>query len=80
MRLEKARRDIHMDKLKGMAGDLNPADLQQHLQGISWPIGKDDLAAQLKQKGAPEGVVSKVQGADTDQFQDQNDVMSKIGM
>lgn len=69
-----------MDKLKGMAGDLNPAELQQHLQGVSWPIGKDDLVTTLKQKGAPEGVVSKVEGADTDQFRDQNDVIAKLGL
>ncbi|MDQ3539575.1 MAG: DUF2795 domain-containing protein [Chloroflexota bacterium] len=71
-----------MDKLKDMVGGggFNPADLQKYTQGVSWPIGKDDLAAVMKQKGAPDGVVSKVQGSDATEFKDQNDLMSKISM
>lgn len=71
-----------MDKLKDMAGGsgFNPGDLQKYTQGVSWPIGKDDLAAVMKRNGAPDGIVSKVQGSDSNQFQDQNDLMSKVGM
>jgi hypothetical protein len=69
-----------MDKLKDAAGSFNPGDLQKYTQGVSWPIGKDDLAAIMKKNGAPDSLVSKVQGADVDQFQDQNQLMSKTGI
>lgn len=69
-----------MDKLKNMAGGFNPADLQKYTQGVSWPIGKDDLVNLMKQKGASDDVTKKVQDADGDQFKDQGDLMSKIGM
>ena len=69
-----------MDKLKKMAGDFNPADIQKYLSGVTWPIGKDDLVNILKQNNAPDGVVSKVQDADVSQFRDQGDLLSKIGL
>lgn len=69
-----------MDKLKNMAGDFNPMDLKKYVQGVTWPIGKDDLVTVLKQNGAPDNVTSKVQNADASQFKDQSDLLSKIGM
>lgn len=69
-----------MDRLKDMAGGFNPADIKKYLEGVTWPIGKDDLVNVLKQNGAPDGIVSKVQGSDASQFQDQNDVLAKVGM
>ncbi|MBA2758907.1 MAG: DUF2795 domain-containing protein [Chloroflexia bacterium] len=68
-----------MDRFKDMAGAFNPGDIKKYTQGVSWPIGKDDLVNVMKQNGAPDGVTSKVQDADADQFSDQNDVMSKLG-
>lgn len=69
-----------MDKLKDMAGGFNPGDIKKYTQGVSWPIGKDDLVSVLKQNGAPDTVVSKVQGSDASQFQNEGDLMSKIGI
>lgn len=69
-----------MDKLKGMTGGMNPADLMQYVKGVSWPIGKDDLVAIMKQNNAPDDVTNKVQKSDASQFQDQGDLLSKIGM
>lgn len=66
-----------MDKLKDMAGGFNPGDIKKYTQGVSWPIGKDDLVTVLKQNGAPDSVTSKVQGTDADQFKDEGDVLSK---
>lgn len=67
-----------MDKLKDMAGGFNPGDIKKYTQGVNWPVGKDDLVNVMKQNGAPDGVTSKVQGSDADQFQDEGDVMSKV--
>lgn len=69
-----------MDKLKDMAGGFNPMDLKKYVEGVTWPIGKDDLVTVLKQNGAPDSVTSKVQDSNVSQFKDQSDLLSKIGM
>lgn len=69
-----------MDKLGDAAGSFNPGDLQKFTQGVNWPIAKDDLAAIMKKNGAPDSLVSRVQGADVDQFQDQNELMARTGI
>ncbi|CAA9564166.1 MAG: hypothetical protein AVDCRST_MAG87-1814 [uncultured Thermomicrobiales bacterium] len=69
-----------MDRLNETAGSFKPGELRKFTEGVSWPIGKDDLAAIMKQNGAPDGLVAKVQEADIDQFQDQNELMSKTGI
>lgn len=69
-----------MDRLKEAAGSFNPGDLQKYTQGVSWPIGKDDLAAIMKKNGAPDSLVSRVQGANVDQFRDQNELMANTGI
>ncbi len=66
-----------MDKLKNMARGFKPADIKKYTQGVSWPIGKDDLVNVMKQNGAPDSVTSKVQGSGAQQFQDENDVAAK---
>lgn len=68
------------DKLKDMASGFNPADIQKYLEGVTWPIGKDDLVNVLKQNNAPDGVVNKVQDTDVSQFMNQGDLLSKIGL
>lgn len=65
-----------MDRLKDMAG--NAGGIGDMLKGIDFPIQKDQLISQLSQKGAPSQITDKLQGADTDQFQSQDDVMSKV--
>jgi len=69
-----------MDKLKDMAGGFNPMDLKKYVEGVTWPIGKDDLVTVLKQNGAPDSVTSKIQDSNASQFKDQSDLLSKIGM
>jgi hypothetical protein len=66
-----------MDRLKNMGGDLG--GIGDHLKGIDFPIQKDQLVSQLEQKGVPSMITDKLKGADTDQFQDADDVKSKIG-
>ena len=67
-----------MDRLTGMAGDAAGGGIGEALQGVSWPIGRDDLAALLEQRGVPSQVVDRIRGSDTDQFSSQDDVMSKV--
>ena len=65
-----------MDRLKDMAGSAS--GIGDMLKGIDFPIQKDQLVSQLSQKGAPSQITDKLQGADTDQFTSQDDVMSKV--
>lgn len=65
-----------MDKLKNMGGDA--MGLKDQLKDIQFPAGKDEVASQLEQKGAPSQVVDKVRNADTSQFNSADDVMSKV--
>ena len=68
-----------MDRLKDMASQAGGVSgIVDMLKGIDFPIQKDQLISQLSQKGAPSQVTDKLQGADTDQFQNQDDVMSKV--
>ncbi len=69
-----------MDKLKSMMDGFNPMDLKKYVEGVSWPIGKDDLVAIMKRNNAPDSATSKVQDSNASQFTDQNDLMSKIGL
>jgi len=69
-----------MDTFRNLAGEFNPLDLKKYLDGVSWPIGKDDLMTTLKQHNAPDTVTSKVQDADASQFTDQKDLLSRIGL
>ncbi len=68
-----------MDRLKDLAsGAGGIGGIGDMLKGIDFPIQKDQLISQLTQKGAPSQITDKLQGADTDQFHDQDDVMSKV--
>jgi hypothetical protein len=69
-----------MDKLKDLAGGANPGDYKKYLEGVTWPIGKDDLVNVLRQNGAPEAITSKVEGSGESQFQNEGDLISKIGL
>lgn len=64
-----------MDRIKDMASGFNPADIQKYLQGVTWPIGKDDLATILQRNGAPSQLVDKIQGSERNEFNDPQDVI-----
>ncbi len=64
-----------MDRIQDMASGFNPADIQQYLQGVDWPIGKDDLVTVLQRNGAPSQLVDKIRGSEQSQFNGPQDVM-----
>ncbi len=65
-----------MDRIKDMASGFNPGDIQQYLQGVSWPIGKDDLVGALQSNGAPSQLTDKIKGSNQSQFNGPEDVAS----
>ena len=72
----RTRKGKHVDRIEDMAGAFNPGGIQQYLQDISWPIGKDDLTQVLQRNGAPSRVVDNIQGSNQSQFDGPEDVMN----
>lgn len=64
-----------MDTLRNLANSAGSA--QEYLNGIQFPIGKDDLADQLQQKGAPDQIVERVRSADTSRFENAQEALAK---
>lgn len=72
-----------MDKLKGMASDKagnlgDMAGIGDTLNGINFPISKDQLVQQLKSHGVPSQVTDKLSKTDVSQFNSKDDVMAQV--
>ncbi len=61
-------------------GNLNPGDAQQYLKGIDFPASKDEVASGAESNGAPQGLVDQIKNAAKDKFQNQQEVMSQLGV
>ncbi len=48
--------------------DVNPIALQKHLKGMSYPASKDDVVAKAESNGAPDDIISALQGMNKEQF------------
>lgn len=75
------------DKIKdavtggGDLGDLPLGGLEQHLDGVTYPIGVDDLANVLRTAGVPDGIVDKVSGvaeSGKTEFSSKEDVVQSV--
>jgi len=64
-----------MDNLKNLANNAGSA--QEYLNGVRFPIKKDDLCDQLQQKGAPDQLVEQVRSANLNRFENAQEVLSK---
>lgn len=69
-----------MDKFKQMAGDAMNSGIGSQLKDINFPCSKDELLAQLEQKGVPSQVLDRVRDADTSQFNNASEVRDRIGL
>lgn len=69
-----------MDKFKQMAGDAMNSGIGSQLKDINFPCSKDELLAQLEQKGVPSQVLDRVRDADTSQFNSASEVRDRIGL
>ncbi len=61
-------------------GSFNPGDVQQYLKGINFPASKDEVASGAEGNGAPQGLVDQIKNAAKDKFQNQQEVMSQLGI
>ena len=61
-----------------MAENTTPIELQKYLGGVDYPVSKDDLVDTARNNGAPDDVVSALEGADADSFDSPTDVSSAL--
>ena len=69
-----------MDRLKKMAGDAMDSGIGSQLKDINFPCSKDELLAQLEQKGVPGPVLDRIRDTDTSRFDSVAEVRNKIGL
>lgn len=53
-------------------------NIEQHLKGINYPVQKNELVNQVRQKGASDDVVRKIEQLPQDRFQSQQEVMQNL--
>lgn len=61
-----------------MADTPTPIELQKYLGGVEYPASKDDLVTAARGNGAPDDLVSALEGADADSFDSPTDVSSAL--
>ena len=67
-----------MDRIKDMASNVNPADIQKQLKGVNFPASKDEVASQVQSNGGSSDIVDKIKNAATDKFNSPQDVIGAI--
>lgn len=58
--------------------NVNPIELQKHLKGASYPASRDDLVATARDNGAPDEIISALEGSGTDSFDGPDDVQRAL--
>lgn len=70
------------DKIKNAASNLGDigamGDLQDHLEGLSFPADKDQILAQLRQGGAQDELLAKVGEIGKQHFESQTDFLTSF--
>lgn len=51
-----------------MAMQIDPIDVQRHLEGVDYPASKQDLVAAAESDGAPQEVIEALQSVDKERF------------
>ena len=62
----------------GDLGNLDLGEYEKYLEGVSWPVGKEDLVNALQSNGAPDQVVDRVQGISQDTFNGPQDLLGSL--
>ncbi len=52
--------------------------ISEQLNGVEFPIGRDDLATVLEGRGVPTQITDRLQNVDIAQFQSRDDVLGQI--
>ncbi len=59
--------------------DVNPIEVQRHLEGAEYPASKADLVALAEENGAPQDVIEALQALDAEQFDGPDEVQEALG-
>lgn len=59
--------------------DLNPIEVQTHLEGVDYPASKADIVATAESNDAPQEVIEALQQMEGDRFEGPDDVMEALG-
>ena len=51
-----------------MAMQIDPIDVQRHLEGVDYPASKQDLIAAAESNGAPQEVIEALQSVEKERF------------
>lgn len=57
---------------------INPGEIKQYIEGINFPIAKEDLVNQVRDRGAPDAIVGFVQKLPMDEIQSPGDIFKAI--
>lgn len=68
-----------VDNLQEQVGNFGGLGaIQEQLNGIQFPIGRDDLASLLEGRGVPTQITDQLHNLDVSQFTSQDDVIGRI--
>ena len=51
-----------------MAMEIDPIEVQRHLEGVDYPASKQDLVAAAESNGAPQEVIEALQSVEKERF------------
>ena len=64
--------------LGDLAGKAGLGEYSKYLEGVTFPIGKDDLIVALQDNGAKDALIAHVQSLATDRFNSADDVFKGL--
>ena len=64
--------------LGDVASDLGAGAISKYLDGITYPVSKDEVISALKNNGAPDSVVSQVDKLSAGSFDSADDIINQI--
>jgi hypothetical protein len=53
-------------------------DMQQYLEGINFPAGKEEVASGAESNGAPQDFVERIRNAATERFNSPEEVLQAV--
>lgn len=62
----------------GDLGDLNLGGYEKYLDGVTWPISKDELVNAVKNNGGGDDIQNMIKGASGDTFNGPEDVAKGV--
>ena len=62
----------------GDLGNLDLGQLQQYLQGVNFPAGKDEVASNAESNNAPQELVQQIRNSGTQTFNSADEVLQTV--